>query len=376
MAELPTAALPVPNRDASSPQKQTTPADQPSQNDVSAPGSSLRELRVKVWDQKEPAIPAVPEEKLSSAQADDFDDLPTRPLATGSPELYIQRSSTTAPMRKIQDPRVDELERLDTVRLAAQPAAPPFEQTAQPRRGTGQQQVNSSQRSRQPPDQAPVFYVRPGQAMQERPGVAPALSVQDLKQTPPPQYTVAPVKRRKSSKPLLLGLLVLLLLVVGGGATAWIIMYQPFSVPAITQPRQTFNDQQLGLVLQYPSGWHFQNDRGKSSVHFYDSSHTAQVNIVVSPANGGDPASYLQQEAGQIGLTGQKAGAALMFAGASWQQLQGNVQQNGATYTEALFVTSHNQRFFTIMFLAPQTIYAQEDQIVFSQIRSTFQFLS
>ncbi len=383
VSELPTAALPVPIRDASSLQKQATPTDQPSQQDVSSPtsvqqpGSPLHELHVKVWDRQEPASPAVHEGESSSTQTDDFDDLPTRPLAAGSPGLIVQRSSTTAPMRKVQDPRVDELERLDTARLAAQPAVPAFREIAQPWRGTGPQQLNSSQRLRQQPDRAPVTYAHLGnQPMQDRPGMAPALPIQDLKQTPPPQYPAAPVKRRKGRKPLALGLLVLLLLAVGGGATAWIVIYQPFSVPVITQPRQIFNDQQLGLMLQYPTGWHFQHDRGKSSVHFYDSSHTAQVNIVVSPANGSDPASYLQQEAGQIGVTGQKAGASLIFAGVSWHQLRGNVQQNGATYTEALLVTSHNQRFFTIMFLAPQTIYTQEDQIVFSQIRSTFQFLS
>jgi hypothetical protein len=110
-------------------------------------------------------------------------------------------------------------------------------------------------------------------------------------------------------------------------------------------------------------------------VHFYDYNHTAQFNVVVSPANG-DPSLYLQQQASHLGLTGQKAGPDLTFAGTSWHQLQGTVQQNGATYTETVFVAAHNQHFLTLTFLFPQPNYAQEDHLIFSQIRSTIQFLS
>jgi predicted Zn-dependent protease len=185
---------------------------------------------------------------------------------------------------------------------------------------------------------------------------------------------VAP-KRRKRRKPLVFGLIVLLLLLGGGGVGAWIVIYHPFSVPAVTQPRQTFNNSQFGLSLQYPSGWHYQNDQATATVHFYDSNHTAQFNVVVSPANG-DPSLYLQQQASHLGLTGQKAGPDLTFAGTSWHQLQGTVQQNGATYSETVFVAAHNQHFLTLTFLFPQLNYAQEDRLIFSQIRSTIQFLS
>ncbi|HLZ80863.1 MAG TPA: hypothetical protein VKP04_04465, partial [Ktedonobacteraceae bacterium] len=92
--------------------------------------------------------------------------------------------------------------------------------------------------------------------------------------------------------------------------------------------------------------------------------------------NGGELVQYLQQEAGRLGMTGQKNAASLSFAGASWHQMQGSVLLRGASYTETLLATIHNQRLFTIMLLAPQTTYTREEQLVFSAMRSSFQFIS
>jgi len=385
IAEMQTAAWSVSNADVPLQPMQHSPAVEPLSQDVPISSStqrsdsSVRGLHVKVWDQKEPANPLGPKD----AQADDVEDFPTGPLVARSPDIVVQRSSTPAPTRKAQHPRIDELERQDTVRLAAQPAAPPsFNAMPQSRGGTWQRQVNSSDRVIRQPDQGPVAYARPeGQPVQERPPLAPVAPVQDLKQTPPPHSNVTP-KRRKRRKPLVFGLIVFLLLLGSGGVGAWIVIYHPFpvpvvnpfSVPAVTQP-QTFTSSQLGLSLQYPSGWRYQNDQATATVHFYDSSDTAQFNVVVSPANG-DPSLYLQQQVSHLGLTGQKAGPDLTFAGTPWHQLQGTVQQNGATYTETAFVGVHNQHFLTLTFLFPQPNYAQEDHLIFSQIRSTIQFLS
>jgi len=100
------------------------------------------------------------------------------------------------------------------------------------------------------------------------------------------------------------------------------------------------------------------------------------VNIVVGFANGGDLGQYLQQEASQLGMTGQKKVSPHSFAGESWQQIQGSVLEGGASYTETVIVTVHNQHLFTILLLAPQITYAQEDQLVFSSMRSSFQFVA
>ena len=375
------AAWSVFNADVPLQPEQHSPVVEPLSEDVpissssQRPGSSGRELHVKVWDQKEPAKSMGPQEKLAPAQADDVEDLPTGPLVARTLDIVVQRGSTPAPTRKAQHPRIDELERQDTVRLAAQPAAPPpFNAAPQSRGGTWQQQVNSPDHVIRQPVQGHVAYARPeGQHVQERPPQAPVAPVQDLKQTPPLSFAVTP-KRRKRRKPLVFGLIVLLLLLVGGGAGAWIVIYHPFSSPPVTQP-QIFTSSQLGMSLQYPNGWHYQNDQAAATVHFYDYNHTAQFNVMVSPANG-DPSLYLQQQASHLGLTGQKAGPDLTFAGTSWHQLQGTVQQNEVTYTETVFVAAHNQHFLTLTFLFPQPNYAQEDHLIFSQIRSTIRFLS
>jgi hypothetical protein len=319
-----------------------------------------RELRVKVWDQAETA-----------AQADDLEDRPTGPLAASLPGLIVQHNMTPAPEREARDARVEELERLDTARLAAQVAPSPLRGPTQPPAGS-----------------PPPADVLPPPVPPRTPYYAPFTSpssgaqplhdevMQETRSTPPPQPSVALPRRRKRRKPLLLLLSALVLLLVGGGAVTWVVKYQPFSVAPITKPQQTFSDQRLGLSLLYPSSWQAQIDRTSTAVHFADSSHTVQVNIVVGPAGGGDSSQYVHQEAARLGLTTQKAGPALTFAGATWQQMRGNVQQLGANYGEEVLVTAHNSHFFSIIFLAPQAIFAQEDQAVFSEIRASLQFLA
>ena len=135
-------------------------------------------------------------------------------------------------------------------------------------------------------------------------------------------------------------LLVLLLLIVGGGLATWLVLYQPFTVAGVTQPQQTFSNTQMGVSLQYPRGWTARVEPQKSTAHLADSSQTARFTIVFTPTSGGDVNKYLQQEAARLTMTALKPEAAQTFAGTSWQQLQGNVLINGASYTETLFATS------------------------------------
>ncbi len=318
-------------------------------HDLAATG---RELRVKIWDQVEAAAP--PE--------DEVEDRPTSPLVAGPPAIIVRRNSTPVPERKAQDTRIDELERLDTVRLAAQVASPPQPQTLP--QTLSQLPGGPWQR----PEALP-FASTPG-------GVPPLQTNQELKATPLPQPSVAAQKRWNSRKPLLFVLVALVLLIAGGGVATWIVKYQPFAVAPITKPQQTFSDQRLGLSLLYPSSWQAQNDRTAAAVHFVDSSHTIQVNITVATASAGSAGQYVQQEAGRMGLSARKAGPALTFAETSWQQIRGSVQQQGANYSVELLVAGHNSRLFTITFLAPQTVFAQADQLVFSKMRSSLQFLA
>ena len=74
------------------------------------------------------------------------------------------------------------------------------------------------------------------------------------------------------------------------------------------------------------------------------------------------------------GITGKRTLPEALFAGASWQQIQGIVQESGASYTATVLVTMHGQNYYSIVQLAPSTTYPLEEQLVFSKIRSSFQF--
>jgi hypothetical protein len=181
--------------------------------------------------------------------------------------------------------------------------------------------------------------------------------------------------RPRSNRPLYVGVILLVVLLLGG-AIAWAVALQPFSVPAVTVTQQRFRDARFGFMLLYPNGWRVQTDTKTATVRFTDSTRTAQVNVTVTDAAGLGAALYLRKLATQRGMTNVKTAPPLTFAGASWLQLQGNVLQQGASYNEVLLTTVHGAHFYTLMQLAPQSIYGQEEQLVFSSIRSSMQFLS
>jgi len=185
--------------------------------------------------------------------------------------------------------------------------------------------------------------------------------------------TTRPVLSARNRK---LPIVILLILLVGAGVLTWIVAYQPFSVPTITNPQQSFRDAKLGVSLLYPSGWDKQVDYTKSTVHFYDSSvsRTLQVDIIAAGANPGDLMKYLQQQASSLGMTGAKAGAPLSFAGASWQQLQGTVQQKGANYTCTILASSRGNRLYTIIQFATPDTYADAEHYFFAPMRQSLQF--
>jgi hypothetical protein len=171
---------------------------------------------------------------------------------------------------------------------------------------------------------------------------------------------------------LVFALLFMLLL---GGFIAWDILLQPFAVPEITKTTQSFQNANLGISLQYPQQWIAEVHAQNGTVYFYDNNHTDQVNITVVATSGQSINQYINKVAGSLSMTGQKTRAPLSFARSLWQQVQGNVQQSGATYLATLLVTLHGGRYYAIVELAPSSTYLHEDQLVFSQVRSSFQFL-
>jgi len=342
--------------------------------------SSERILRVKVWDQGEPIPP--PQTAGEAAGDGTVEDLPTGPLVVEHSEPRVQRDSLPPPILGVQTPRFEEVIDLDTVPLSAQHqvrfAPEPVEgQVMQPHPQPGDHAAAHSAMNMQnytstPPAGQPAL----GTAW-ETPGSTPVLPTQGQawsQKAPTPAFEPQP-RRSKTRVPVLVTLVLVCLLVVAGVA-AWILEFKPFSIPQVTQPQQQFQSSALGVSLSYPNGWSVQVDRKNGTAHFSDSSHTAQFSVIIVPANGQDAGQYLLTQAAQLGMTGLKPGPALSFAGSTWQQTQGTVQQAGANYTETLLVTTHGSSLVSIIQQAPQVTYTEEEQTVFAGVRSSFQFLS
>jgi hypothetical protein len=367
----------------------------------------LRELRVKVWNQEEaddfpmqegiglvkdlrnvvedlPTRPLhVPDTPGNIKQAfSTFDytvesvdnegiveDLPTRPMLASLPKTPpILDSSTPPSANNVRVSRLNEVEELDTRPLVTprqgQIKSPAVENLAQQHLQASRAPIEAS---RSPVLQNPVTPV-----LFPQPQKAPA---KVLGQTPPVSVAVPPVARlkRKSRKHLLFVLILLIILV--GGVSVWLIIFQPFSVPEVTETTQIFQDTNLGVSLHYPQNWKAEVDKKIGFIYFYDDNHTDQVNISAVAASSQTIAQYIGKEVSSVGMTEQKVEASLSFAGTSWQQVRGNMLQSGASYTAVLLVTMHDGRYFSILQLAPLATYAQEDQLVFSNMRSSFQFI-
>ena len=370
--------------------------DFPAQGPELQTSSPARELRVKVWEQGQPGSKTEQDtrtqvnQKQPPVEDDEVEDLPTRPLVAEAPRMVKPKSPINTPAQKGQAALSDNVDQLDTVPMVTHRGVKPHTMSRsgvdEQQRQTWQQQDDPHGRTtvrQKPSTTSPPTSSHPhrttGSFDQDYQVAPSAISMHNLRQTPPPLVVVDSTRqpeKRKSRKTMTIVLLVLLLLLVGGGIATWLVLYQPFTVAGVTQPQQTFSNAQIGVSLQYPRGWIARVEAQKSTVHLADSSQTARFSIVFTPTSGGDVNKYLQQEATQLTMTAVKPGAAQTFAGTSWQQLQGKVLVNGATYTETLFATMHQQKVCTIMQLAPQTTYAQEEQYTFSAIRSSFQFVA
>lgn len=328
----------------------------------------------KLWEQER-------QEKREYVVEDvDVNDLPTRPLIAGSPDQQAPRSGVPATDSQGRSMSGHNVEYLDTVPMATprrtnppsipqegfaqQPYAPQQLWSSAEQRQQGIFSQSTSTVQQQPAN--PAGLQNPAQSdasqVQERSGVS-SLSI--MKTT-----------RRKSRKPLVFALVLLLLLAIGGLA-AWIIQAQPFTVPEVTQPEQTYSNTALGFSLSYPNGWSSVTNTGKRSVQLADSSQTDLVKILELPGAGNNISSALQQEADQLKMTNLEKGLQpVSFAGTSWQQIKGSIFVQGATYSGVVLMANHNNTLFTIVQMAPQSTFAQEDQLVFANMRSTFKFLS
>lgn len=292
-------------------------------------------------------------EKVQQSDGEDA-DLPTRPLpANVTPPKPASENRPKARPFPAQSYR------------QATPPSPPEQLTAQQRQGLA---------GRADAYQPPIV---------QRP-VTPALPVSQpgFQQAAPAPVTTAGADKpsprrpaRRKSKLRLIVVLLMLVVLVAGGLTYWIVTYQPFSVPAVTQTSLAFSNKTLGVALRYPQGWTAKLDQAHQTVSFFDANHTYPVTLSSTASNGQSVDTFIKKEVAPLGLTAQKTLSPLTFGGTSWRQVQGTVLVSGATYTETLLVATHGGQFYALTLMAPASTYADADHLFFSILRSSFQFL-
>jgi hypothetical protein len=309
----------------------------------------LRELNVKVWDEEATGDLTLLESGVNSGEdkEDVVESLPTSPLMTASSPDQLE-DTATRPYAAQPLSNSHEIEKPDPYRQR---------QAIQTPRG-----FMNDPAMQQPVTPAPILLTQ----------FPPA---QPVGQTPPGSMPVPPLARPKKNNrarlSIVFGFLFILLL---GGVIAWVIVAQPFAVPEITKTTQNFNSPSLGMSLQYPRNWVVAVNKQNGTVSFYDDNHTDQVKVTVVAAGNQGINQYMTKTVSSLGMTGLKTQAELSFAGTTWQQIRGSVQESGANYTATLLVTMHGQYFYTILQLAPSSTYPFEEQLVFSKMRSSFQF--
>ncbi len=370
----------------------------------------LRELNVTIWEEQETRTLASPGSGNDEVQADQqvADGLPTSPLLVASSPRASVPSQAQSSLPGIDIGKEDDTEELPTnPYMASVPQNAPISHassspgfdfadstlsddqieeiatrpyTAQSRNISQGKEKPVQAQQRQAMQTPPGIMNAPVMQRPVTPVLLPALesqlpSFQPVRQTPPGSMPVPPLaKTKKSSRKRLAIVFGLLLILLLGGVIAWVILAQPFSVPEITKTTQSFTDTSLGVSLQYPANWAVVVHKQDGTFNFYDDNHTDQVNITVVVAGNQNMDQYVSKTVSSQGITGQKTLPGTSFAGASWRQVQGNVQESGASYTATVLVTMHGQYYYSIVQLAPSTTYLLEEQLVFSKIRSSFQF--
>jgi flagellar basal body-associated protein FliL len=184
-----------------------------------------------------------------------------------------------------------------------------------------------------------------------------------------------PVQKKRKKKGGRLVLIIILLLTLAGGASAatlYYLKYQPFT-NQMAQSDQSYSNNTLGFSLHYPLGW--QATENSKNVLIADSTQTAQVNVVVSPAGNTTIEAFLAQQVTQQGITGVQTAAFANFGRVTWEAEQGSVVQSGVSYTIMLYAAKHGLNLYLVAFLAIQGTYASEDASIFVIIRNKFMFL-
>ncbi len=333
--------------------------------------SSMRPLRVKVWDgagslhsqpeSKGPVLSSGDDQRArienkqslySSVQEEQpIEDLPTR-LMESMPQVPLENAA------------IDDVPTNPVLALPNELQAAPEQHT-------------SVQFQQNPTSNGDISHVSTVHLQTQQQGQVtplPSVSLRDNHAAGPISSPAFPTRSRKRL-PLLIGSsAVVLLLVLALGS--WLVFVQPFRVSPATDTEQSFTDAKLGISLRYPSGWKKPLvDYHKQTITLQDGSDTAQMNISMANASTGSLESYLQKQVAQLGISNAKVGTPLSFGGASWENTKGDVQVKGAEYTYGVFTTPHSNHFYMLTQLAPRSIYADEEKLVFAPTRLSWHFL-
>jgi hypothetical protein len=202
---------------------------------------------------------------------------------------------------------------------------------------------------------------------QEHQGPSNIPSVQERVQRLQP-FLDEPARRRRSRLGLWLAIFLVVLILVG--VIGWLVLSQSPN----TNPWQRFTGTDLGFSVLYPTDWQVQIDHKLSIVHFSDSTQTDKVDVTVSSAAIGNVAQFLQQQVSQLGMTGVTAEPSQVFGGISWQQVRGKLSQEGVSYTVTLLAAIHGRHLYFLTQRSPQSIYNDEEGLVFSTMRAGWHF--
>jgi hypothetical protein len=348
------------------------------------------------------------------AEGSEIEDLPTVPLAVPTAQrrpsaITIERASTPAPTGP--DVSRQEMENQPTRPMPISQAGSPASASPVPGRGEGRGTAHSPYGAQGPvlpaaswqntaspplptrgapslPARGPVSNPSPlpgqtftpsGASVAHSPFSSPETMVppsagQRSPTTPPPVSPLpAPVRESRTQwvTPRRLVLLVGLIVVLGAGV--FIISYQATSGGA--QAYQAFENSTLGVFLTYPQGWAFHLDQAQTSVHFADSSQTGQVTLSRTMLGVQSLTQYLDQQITRLGIATPQFAPTRLFAGTNWQQVQGDIVQQGVTYMLDLYVTRHGTYLYTLIFLAPPVVYSRMEQESFTPLRASFRFI-
>lgn len=333
-----------------------------------------RELRVKVWDNE---LPNLADDDIHAEGFSDqgIDELPTREHAA-SGKNEISAISGISGVEDLPTSRLAVPTMSNQVDVAEDDAVGVEQLETRPVQTPQLGETTNARPFMQPAPVTPAIPISQPGFVPMHPAMPVAIPLAPVAPIAPPAPTTTKAPPAKSKRPVrLLVVAAALALLLIAGFVVWLVKFQPFAVPGITNTSVAYQSSSLGFSLSYPQGWTAQEDAPHSTTTFFDANHTDQFNVALASTNGQTIAQYSKKLIAQLGMTGQKNLSPLSFAGASWQVAQGAILQNGASYTGTILLTVHGSHLYALIQMAPASTYADAERLFFAPARASFRFL-